>query len=1687
MTVNFSEPVDRVDAADLLLNGVPATGLSGVNATYTFTFPQPLEGDVAVTWAPGHGIVDRETRPQAFDGTKAGETTRYTLTDTVPPVAVTISPAPGTLVPALTRVEVTFSEPVGGLEAAALFINGLPATKVSGSLAGPYVFEFPQPADGTVQVSWAPFNNIHDVALARNPFSGAPWTYTLNSQAQILGSVVFNEIMFQPYSGDDAGEWIELYNTTGAPINLAGWRLSKGVKFTFPEYVLPAHGYLVVCANAPAFQAEHPDVANVVGGWVGRLSNIDDDLELQDANGTLVNQVHYADSGDWATRAAGDGDARVFALTSSGTTARAVVLGFYQAGDRVTISGADQPEYNGTFTITAASGLSGPPATWFTYTMSGTPSAPIATGHLMARLLTDLTVQGWGWSNPANGFGRSLELCNPGLSNNNGQNWKPSVGDGGSPGLPNSGFTNNVPPLIAEVTHFPPVPKPSDTVFVTARLLDEAPNGLSAALYYRDASTTSPGAFLPVVMADDGLHGDGLANDGVFGASVPAQPNGTIIEFYVEATDTQGLSRTWPAPALMADGSTAQAANAVYQVDDNLAAASPNNASQPFYRIIMTETERARLANMSRSCNAVMNAGFITYENGQWQIRYNVGVRYRGAGTRNCTPTNYRVEIPSDRRWKGVRELNLNSQYVHSQLTGSAVAARAGLPAAQLRIVQMRINGQNLVPPGLPSNGSGCGGAAFGSYVYQEALNGDWAQRCLPENAGGNVYRGSKYPWNANLDYLLGNTLVTETGLDFTTYVNAGYTKASNHGENDWTDVFRLTWALNEVLSESDYLEAIRTNVNVELFMRYYAIGSLLDYCETAMITGVGDDYAFYRGNADPRFMLLPHDFDTILGQGDAGAGSTTAPRGFNINKTIWIAVDYPPSTASSDQANFLQRFMRHPRFVPVYFKELKRLCDTVARPEEFNGMLNELLGGWVDSGLISNMKNFMAGRRASIYAQLPLTDSVHVPLSQLGSYYHCTNPVVRLDGQANAIEVATVTVNGLSSTYSVWQGRWTNTVSLLPGINRVTVRFLSAAGQEFDRRALDIWYDAGAGSGTAVAGGTLSASATWPAASGPYRVASSLTIAAGVTLTLQPGTTVYLGSNANLTVASGGALVAAGTETAPILLTVDPATGGSWGGLTINGGAATPETRLVHARLDSNGTTAIHSVGGTLFMDHVTFGTTTNEYLSLVGSSFVVQDCEFPTPTGSFEPVHGSSGIKAGGRGLFLRNFFGAPNGYNDVIDFTDGNRPGQAIVQFIDNVFTGASDDVLDLDNTDAWVEGNIFLHVHKNGSPDTSSAVSGGSDTGEPSNVTIIGNLMYDCDHAAMAKQGNFFTLINNTIVHINYQGGQDTVAAVVCLQDNDMAEGAGMYLEGNIIQDVEQLTQNVTNALVTFTNNLMSLPWSGPGGNNPIGDPLFNHLPSLAETTNFTNWAQAQVLRQWFGLQTGSPAIAAGPNGQDKGGIIPLGASIAGEPAGTTRGTGAVLQVGVNRTGHGILPSGWPDGSGFTHYKWRLDGGGWSAETPLATPITLSGLANGPHQVEVAGKNDAGLYQDDPVMGPDAAATKSRIWIVNTNAPMLRLNEILADNQAAVPVNGKYPDLIELYNAGTAAADLSGVSLTDSAADPQKFVFPPGTTLGAGQYLVLYADSEVTPLGHRIVHLENGCGRWRTPAKSGSGQS
>ncbi len=79
--------------------------------------------------------------------------------------------------------------------------------------------------------------------------------------------------------------------------------------------------------------------------------------------------------------------------------------------------------------------------------------------------------------------------------------------------------------------------------------------------------------------------------------------------------------------------------------------------------------------------------------------------------------------------------------------------------------------------------------------------------------------------------------------------------------------------------------------------------------------------------------------------------------------------------------------------------------------------------------------------------------------------------------------------------------------------------------------------------------------------------------------------------------------------------------------------------------------------------------------------------------------------------------------------------------------------------------------------------------------------------------------------------------------------------------------------------------------------------------------------------------------------------------------------------------------------------------------------------------------------------------------------VRINEVMTSNKGAVPdTNGNYPDWIELYNTTQSAVNISGFGLSDDKLSPAKWVFPSGTSIPAGGYLIVFCsgDSNDGPL-------------------------
>jgi hypothetical protein len=1338
----------------------------------------------------------------------------------------------------------------------------------------------------------------------------------------LAGEVLINEIMYHAASQDQRDEFVEIFNSGPLPVNLAGWRFDTGVDFAFPDRSIAPGEYLVIAADLARFQATHPGVENVVGGYSGRLSNSGERIALVNSGGELVDEVAYADEGDWGVRAVG----------------------------------------------------------------------PLDLGH-----------HGWVWSAEHDGGGKSIELVNAALSNDQGQNWVASVPDGGTPGAANSVRKSDVAPLVLDFAHLPAIPRSSDTVTVRARIVDELATGIVASLFHR---VDGESAFTQALMFDDGLHGDGLAADGTYGAVLPPHPNGTVVEFFVQAGDAAGNSRMYPAGPQSAGEPLAKL---LYQVDDAV-----DTGSQPIYRLIMTEAERAELADIGSHpvdppfeylSNAQMNGTFISVDSGGIEVLYNVGIRNRGRGGRLQQPNNYRVNFPNDRRWHDVTSIALDGRYSGLEVAGSMILRQGGVDAQDAIPVAVRVNGSDLAV------GAGPAFRMYGSYAHMEALDSDFAENHYALDADGNLYRGFD-----GLVYRGDEPDAYRAELHF----GIGYEKQTNQEDDNWQDLISLLKAFDRNQTADElFAERIEEVIDVKQWIRAIAMHELIGNRENSLPIGVGDDFSLYRGTIDTRFRLISHDLDTILGLGDTIGGETLP---------IFRAT----------RLDALERLLKHPQFAPLYFAALDELSRTVLAPENINPLLDNWLGGQFSTADIERAKQFLVARRNHILNPadplVPLALTVISELPVENDYRTTSAAATDLGGRSNAIRTRSVLVNGEPATWTAWQATWSaQNVPLRPGVNRLLVQSLDEHGVEFERSYLDIFRNTGAMTNVA---GTLPAGETrWTVGAAPYHVTGTVTVPAGATLRIDPGVTVFFDAGAGLVV-SGGQLLAEGTDVARIQLTRTPGQATNWRGIRLSDTNAPNRISYTDQAFGDagfgGGARSFSATNSRIDIEHMTWSGTMQQVLNFVDSSFRVSNSVLPD-VGEVEPVHGV-GVPAGGYAIFEGNHFGRNRGYNDTIDFSEVQQPN-SVLQVLGNVFAGGEDDILDLDGCDAYIEGNVFMGAHLTdpANPDTSSAVSGGQFNGLTSRWTIVRNYFYDLDHAVLLKEGAFAKIVNNTMVNLS-------VAAINFDEPagGDIEPGLGASLDGNIIWATPLAFENVdsdgTTTALTVNRSILPGTTINPGIGNSNLDP------HLIKTTGITDPVQDLKLQSGFG-----PARGTGPNGRDMGADVPAGASIGGVPARPTSLTSATLKVG---------------GPENVAYRYRFNGGAWSNVIAVATPIALTGLPGGVQTLEVVARNAAGVWQ------AESAATVAT-WTVDTDfAPGLRISEVLAQNTGAVNHQGTFPDLIELVNEGPTAIDLAGMSITDNASQPRKYVFRTSTVLAAGARLVLFADDPNATTG---IHL------------------
>lgn len=274
------------------------------------------------------------------------------------------------------------------------------------------------------------------------------------------------------------------------------------------------------------------------------------------------------------------------------------------------------------------------------------------------------------WPIAPNGEGDAMQLINPALENDLGGAWRAGLP---TPGLQNTVFAINAPPIIRQISHTPETPNSSTATTVSARITDLDVVASVSLLY----QIVTPGNFIPaylpnaygtltsnpdaaqqpnpdfenpsnwttVAMVDDG--------SGTYAALIPAQLNRTLVRYRIVAEDT--LSKSVLVP--YADDDSLNFAFFVYDgVPDYVAGSVTFDSAMltalPVYTMITRDADRKyayaysntgdsgfqipKGSNARNTYNwecALVYDG-IVYDHVGWRLRQN-NDRYAGNGKRS--------------------------------------------------------------------------------------------------------------------------------------------------------------------------------------------------------------------------------------------------------------------------------------------------------------------------------------------------------------------------------------------------------------------------------------------------------------------------------------------------------------------------------------------------------------------------------------------------------------------------------------------------------------------------------------------------------------------------------------------------------------------------------------------------------------------------------------------------------------------------------------------------------------------------------------------------------------------------------------------------------------------------------------------------------------------------------------------
>jgi hypothetical protein len=121
---------------------------------------------------------------------------------------------------------------------------------------------------------------------------------------------VITEINYHSSPDLNAGDWIEIYNSTDQNLDISYWKVKNDdvIFYTFPaSTTIPTDSFLVVCEDVSQFIAAFPENINCIGNLYNNFNDQGTSIELCPPGQLSIDILTFTDTLPWPTTANGTG------------------------------------------------------------------------------------------------------------------------------------------------------------------------------------------------------------------------------------------------------------------------------------------------------------------------------------------------------------------------------------------------------------------------------------------------------------------------------------------------------------------------------------------------------------------------------------------------------------------------------------------------------------------------------------------------------------------------------------------------------------------------------------------------------------------------------------------------------------------------------------------------------------------------------------------------------------------------------------------------------------------------------------------------------------------------------------------------------------------------------------------------------------------------------------------------------------------------------------------------------------------------------------------------------------------------------------------------------------------------------------------------------------------------------------